>query len=322
MVLDALAAGAQLATSAAEIVDRMGLFRPTEVTLGMLGSAQGAWDGSRAVFRLRLDTTVAYDRSRRPSVLVLMRGGPRGLVDDAPTWSTRVRLGGRYLFHVPPGTYAVAALYIAAHVHPRMVPDLLAVGEVPLRELVIGDRPTIAVPGLAPSHAHVTALERAPEAQKLFRVQPPVVPSRPGYRSISPAGGSGPLLQCRAKVAGAPNGRCTGTNRGEAVCARHRGTNAVDFQTDDPLAAGPGPEGQVRALRPSSHPTAVMPAAIGVAGVGSARSSIAPPGPGRQLAAGVNGFVPLYQCVATDIGAPNGRCTGTSRGETRCARHR
>jgi hypothetical protein len=254
VVLESLAAVAQILSLGVAVVEPQRWFGPTDVRLGRVGpNGVEMGGGTYASVELKLGLASQRSSTRMPSVLILMHGGPWGITEDAATWMTRVRLGGSYRFRVPPGTYSMAALYIAAHTQQHRPPALLAIGES-FSEVVIGDRRSVSLPGRTPTTAHVAAIAKAPESQKLFVIPRSEVAvgdrrsvSLPGrapttahvaaiakapepLRSfVIPQGGlstvytaKDSLYQCVAREATPPNDRCRNSQRGALVCATHK----------------------------------------------------------------------------------------------------
>ncbi|GAA0577390.1 hypothetical protein GCM10010172_72650 [Paractinoplanes ferrugineus] len=254
MVLESLAAVAQILDLGVAVVEPQRWLRPTDVQLGRVGpNGVEMGGGTYASVGLKLGLASHRSPTQMPSVLILMHGGPWGITEDAATWMTRVRLGGWYRFHVPPGTYSMAALYIAAHTQQHIPPALLAVGES-FSEVVIGDRRSVSLPGRAPTTAHVAAIAKTPESQKLFKIPRPQIAVGDG-RSLSPPGrapttahaaaiakapepprsfvipegalsevyaAKDSLYQCVARRVAPPNDRCRNSQRGALVCDTHK----------------------------------------------------------------------------------------------------
>ena len=116
-----------------------------------------------------------------------MHGGPLGMSDDADIWTTRVRLGGYYLFHVPPGVYAMTALYISAHTSRRTPPPLLRRSDEGFSEVVIGDRRTVPLVGRTPTASHITTIAGITASQRLFTLHKPPTPQIPKVTAPKPA---------------------------------------------------------------------------------------------------------------------------------------
>jgi hypothetical protein len=299
VVLETFAAVAQILSLGVDIVEPQRWFRPTDVRLGRVGPNGLVMGGSYASVRLDLGLASRRSPARMPSVLILMHGGPWGITDEAATWTTRVRLGGSYLFHVPPGTYSMAALYIAAQTHHYVSPALLAVGES-FAEVVIGDRRSVPLPGRPPTTAHLAAMVKAPESiggrrsvslpsQAPATAQPAAITKapEPPKSFVIPEGatqqtglGKDWLYQCVAMEGTSPSNRCRSSQRGALVCAKHGGLSVVQE---------------------------------------APKSFVIPEGATQQTGLGKDW---LYQCVAMEGTSPSNRCRNSQRGALVCAKHK
>jgi hypothetical protein len=337
LLLQSAAAMAQIMNLGHDVIESQGWLRPTDVHLARIGPEGPVGGGTRASLKLELSLPNPPPRAMAPSVLILMHGGPWGLTDDAALWMTRVRLGGSYRFHVPPGNYAMAALYIAAHTSRHVTPDLLAVGES-FSDVAIGDRRTVPLSGRLPTAAHLSTISGAPQSQKLFTVRhvsrstarptvtatPPArpavtatAPSKPAVAVNSPAKPAVtasppvvPVSPARPKViAGTgPLYRCRAQQTGQPHLRcneSHRGAdvctrhtfNGIDFATGQPIPPPPAP-------LPPPAPT------------------IAPAPPAAQVYPGTrNGQGLLYRCRAQESAQPRLRCNESQRGSDVCPRH-